>query len=120
MVVFHVATTSGAAETSHTAEGQTPQEILEALDAFSPSNPDPKDLVALFQMRTGKLPARFNVLKVTVAGFAAAVKFVSAMFPATTVPAQFAPSLKKSVVGSADGATDIEPVEVLSPCTTVA
>lgn len=47
------ATTSWAApETSQTTEGQASRKILEALDAFSPSNPDPKDIVELFQMRT--------------------------------------------------------------------
>lgn len=34
------------------AEEQAPRKVLEALDALSPSNPDPKDLVALFQLRT--------------------------------------------------------------------
>jgi hypothetical protein len=40
-----------AAETSRAAEEQAPQKLLEALDALSPSNPDPKDLATLFQLR---------------------------------------------------------------------
>ena len=51
MAMFHAATAFGASETSRTADEQAPNKVLEALDALSPSNPDPKDLVALFQMR---------------------------------------------------------------------
>ena len=51
MTMLHAATTLGATDASHTAKEQSPQKMLEALDALSPSNPDPKDLVALFQMR---------------------------------------------------------------------
>ena len=93
MVVFHVATTSGAAETSHTAEGQTPQEILEALDAFSPSNPDPKDLVALFQMRTAlnDKALRQNIEDLVAVGFVIAKRqdlYMKRVRPVLTDPSR--------------------------------
>ena len=45
--------TLGAADASQAAREQSPRKVLEALEAISPSNPDPRDLVALFQMRNG-------------------------------------------------------------------
>ena len=42
----------GAPNPQLRAEEQAPRKVLEALDALSPSNPDPKDLVAFFQLRT--------------------------------------------------------------------
>ena len=48
-VLLHAAFASAADPPP--AAGQSPQKVLEALDALSPSNPDPKDLAALFQLR---------------------------------------------------------------------
>ncbi len=52
VVMLPPAFTTAASATSPVGDVQSARKVLEALDAFSPSNPDPKDLVALFQMRT--------------------------------------------------------------------
>ena len=91
--MFHVASAVGAAETSHTAEGQTPQEILQALDAFSPSNPDPKDLVALFQMRSRLQDEKMrrNIEDLVAVGFVIAKRpdlYTKRVRPALTDPSR--------------------------------
>ena len=48
----HAASALAAPGQSAQTDGLAPQKVLEALDALSPSNPDPKDLVSLFQLRT--------------------------------------------------------------------
>ena len=74
-----------------------------------------------FQTLTGKLPTRSSVPNVTLVGEAADVRFVSATLPATTVPAQFAPSAKYSAVSTSPSAfaTLMDPVAVFAPFTIV-
>ena len=92
-VVLFLAASMSAVEAPRPAEGQTPQKILEALDAFSPSNPDPKDLVELFQMRT-VLPdenLRRNIEDLVAVGFVIAKRqdlYTKRVRPALTDPSR--------------------------------
>ncbi len=71
VVMFQPAPLMAASGTSSVGDAEASQKILEALDAFSPSSPDPKDLVALFQMRTA-IPdenVRRNIEDLVAVGF---------------------------------------------------
>ena len=82
-----------APEVSRPADKQSPQRILEALDALSPSNPDPKDLVELFQMRTA-LPdenLRRHIEDLVAVGFVIAKRqdlYTKRVRPALTDPSR--------------------------------
>jgi hypothetical protein len=70
-VVLQPAVTIAESTTSPVGDVQSARKVLEALDAYSPSNPDPKDLVALFQMRTA-IPdekVRLNIEDLVAVGF---------------------------------------------------
>ncbi len=71
VAVLNAALSFGASETSPSGDEQATRKVLETLDALSPANPDPKDLVTLFQMRTalkdGKM--RQNIEDLVAVGF---------------------------------------------------
>ena len=52
VAALYAALAFGTPVVSRADDEQVTRKMLEALDALSPSNPDPKDLVTLFQMRT--------------------------------------------------------------------
>ena len=85
------ATALGAPETSRPPDEQMTQKALEALDALSPSNPDPRDLAALFQMRTAFQDEnlRRNIEDLVAVGFVIAKRqdvYAKRVRPALTDP----------------------------------
>jgi hypothetical protein len=71
ILALHAAYTFAAPGTSQAGAEQASQKMLEALDALSPSNPDPKSLVEIFQMRTAFADEeiRRNVEDLVAVGF---------------------------------------------------
>ncbi len=114
MACLALAAPAAGAAPKQPDEGDASRKILAALDAYSPSKPDPKDLVALYQMRSSVQDAeiRDRLDELVAIGFVAAKRldiYTRRIRPAMKDPARLeGQGLSECDVCGAKGRTTIK------------